>query len=289
MLARGQIDSRSEESLEEASRRAERRMNVEMNERIDSKIAELNEKYQKIRSAANKSGLFPRVWDLSSTPGQIDWSILLGNRYQPSAPVPPSVKSSSNGLVVQVHQSALNNMLNLVLAGQFIDEERFAERISKVLDEVPEFLKRKSDETPAKVSFDGTAPADVLFIDDKIRVVVRLNDIQVMDNASRSFTITVEYQIKTENRDGRNVIVFERTEAEAFPAGFNPNAGVSLTTAQTMIRSYLMRRLEALPKSYEAEGLKLGGEWKGQLVPQFVSSEKGWLSLVWAWQADSTP
>jgi len=107
-----------------------------------------------------------------------------------------------------------------------------------------------------------------------------------LDNASRSFSITVEYQIKMEKQDGRNLVVFEQTEAEAFPTGYRPDSGQSLSIPQTMIRSYLMRRLEALPKRQEAQPLDLGGEWEGQgqLIPQFSSADKGWLTLVWRWE-----
>ena len=286
LVARGQIDSRKADSQAEAARRAERRMNTQMNDRIDPSIAELNEKYQKIREALNKTGLFPRVWNLSSTSEQIDWSILLGNRYQPSAPIPAPELKTTNGLSVQVHQSALNNMLAILLAGRFIDEEKFSERITEFLGETPAFLERKTDDSPAKVSFGQRAPVDVLFVDNKIRVVVRLNDIQVLDNAGRSFTISVEYLIKMEKHDGQNIVVLERTEAEAFPTGYKPDSGTSLSATQTIIRTYLLRRLEALPKRHEAEPLELGGEWTGtgQLIPQFASAEKGWLTLVWGWQ-----
>jgi len=283
LVVRSQIEPRSEDSLAEASRRAERRMSEQMNDRINPNVAELNERYQRIRGVMNRVGLFPRIWNLSSSTGQIDWSILLGNRYQPSAPIPAPAVSPTNGLAVQVHQSSLNNMLTILLAGRLIEEERFAERIAEFLDEIPEFLQRRTDETPATVSFDGRVPVDVLFVDNRIRVVVRLNDIQVMDNAGRSFTITVEYQIKMEN----GLVVLEQTEAEAFPTGFRPDAGVTLSATQTVIRSYLMRRLEELPKRHEAEALELGGQWagKGQLIPLFASTEEGWLTLVWNWQS----
>ena len=285
LLARSQIEIQKEDSQDEAARRAERRMSKELNDRIDPNIAELNVKYQKIREALNKTGLFPRVWNLSSTAQQVDLSILLGNTYQPSAPIPAPILQPTNGLAVQVHQSALNNMLAILLAGRFIDEEKFSQRMAEFFEETPEFLKRKAEESPAKVSFGQRAPVDVLFVDNKIRVVVRLNDIRVLDNSSRSFVISVEYRIKMENREGRDIVILEQTEAEAFPAGFGQGNGTSLSTTQTIIRSYLLRRLEALPKRYEAESLSLGGEWAGtgQLVPQFVSTEKGWLTLVWSW------
>jgi len=284
-VARGQIDSRRAEAQAESSRRAERRMNKELNDRIDPKIAELNTKYQKIREMLNKVGLFPRIWNLSSTTQQVDWSILLGNIYQPSAPIPAPKFDTTNGLAVQVHQSAFNNMLAIFLSGRSLDEEKFSQRIEEFFDETPEFLKRKAGETPAKVSFGQRAPIDVLFIDNKIRVVVRLNDIRVLDNASRSFVISVEYQLKMEQRDGRDIVVWEQTEAEAFPAGFTQGNGTTLSATQTVIRTYLLRRLEVLPKRQEAEPLELGGEWKGkgQLIPQFASTDKGWLTLVWKW------
>jgi hypothetical protein len=286
MVARNQIDDRKEDSLAEASRRAERRINARMNEQIDPNIAKLNEKYQKIRQPLAKRGLFPRVWNLSSAPQQVNWSVQLGDTYQPSAPIPAPAVNPTNGLSVQVHQSALNNMLTIALAGRSVDEEKFAEQLKEFFDEVPEFLKRETSESPAQVSFDGRRPVEVTFLDNKIRVVVRLTDIQVSDNVGRSFTITIEYQVKMEKRDGRDVIVLERTEAEAFPTGFRPDSGETLSTVQTVIRSYLMRRLEELPKRREAEPLELGGQWadKGQLMPQFASTEKGWITLVWNWK-----
>ena len=157
--------------------------------------------------------------------------------------------------------------------------------MEEFFEKTPAFLERKADETPAKVSFGQRAPVDVLFVDDKIRVVVRINDIRVLDNASRSFVISVEYQIKREQQDGQNIIVWEQTEAEAFPAGFS-QSGASLSTTQTIIRSYLLRRLETLPKRYEAEVMYPGGEWAGSggLVPEFASTEGGWLTLVWNWK-----
>jgi hypothetical protein len=282
LVAQSQIDGRKEDSLEEASRRAERRMSMQMNERIDPNIAELNEKYQKIRDTLTKTGLFPRVWNLSSTSQQIDWSILLGNSYQPSAPKPAPPFSSTNGLAVQVHQSALNNMLAIALAGQSIDEEKFSQRMEEFFDETPEFLKRKAGENPAKVSFGQKMPVSVLFVDNKLRVVVQINDIQVMDNVGRSFTISVEYQVKQEN----GMVVLEQTEAEALPTGFRPDGGTTLSATQTMIRSYLQRRLDVLQKRYEMEPWELGGEWmdKGRLIPKFASTDKGWLTLVWSWE-----
>ena len=285
-IARNQVDSRKAESEAEAARRAERQMTAQMNDRIDPNIAELNAKYQKIREALNKPGLFPRVWNLSSSPQQIDWSILLGNRYQPSAPIPAPTIPATNGLAVQVHQSALNNMLTIALAGRSIDEEKFVQRLEEFFDETPAFLERKTDAAPARVSFGPRAPVDVLFIDNKIRVVVRLNDIQVGDNSSRSFRISVEYQIKMEEQEGRSVVVLEQTEAEAYPLDWRPGGGRTLSATETIIRTYLLRRLEALPKRQEAKSLDLGGEWagSGQLVPQFASAEKGWLTLVWSWK-----
>jgi hypothetical protein len=179
-------------------------------------------------------------------------------------------------------------MAAILLAGRFIDEEKSQQRLTEFFGETPKFLERKSEDAPAKVSFGAKAPVDVLFIDNKIRVVVRLKDIQVMNNTDQAYTITVEYKITAEKREGRDVVVLEQTEAEAFPSGYKKDSDVRLSTVQTMIRSYLLRRLEALPKRYEAENLKLGGEWdgKGELVPQFVSADKGWLTLVWNWKAD---
>ncbi|MDR0520589.1 MAG: hypothetical protein LBH00_01915, partial [Planctomycetaceae bacterium] len=276
-IARGQIADQTEESQREAARRAERKMNVRLNDQIDPNIEQLNEKYQKIRSVLVQTGLFPRIWNLSSTGQQIEWSILFADNYQPSAPAAAPAFKPSNGLSVQIHQSALNNAAAILLSGRLIDEEKSQERLTEFFGKTPKFLERKTEDAPpAKVSFGAGSPVDVTFLDNKIRVVVHIDNIQVMNNSDKSYTISVEYRIKTEKKDGREIIVLEQTEAEAFPSRFKQ--GNKLSATATIIRSYLLRRLEALPKRQEMEPLKLEeGEWadKGQLVPLSVSADKG--------------
>jgi hypothetical protein len=286
LLAKGQIEDGRSDAEYEAEQRASKRMNDRLNEQVDPKITELNEKYQTlIREPLIKTGLFPQVWNLSSTEEKIDWSILVGNKYQPSAPQPASSLARNYGLAVQVHQSALNNIASILLAGRFIDEEKTTAQLTKQFKKLPKFLERKTDDAPAKVSFGAKAPIDVLFVDNKIKVIVRLDDIQVLNNTDKAYTITVEYSVKVETKDGRDVVILEQTKAEAFPSSYKPDSKVRLSAVQTIIRSYLMKRLEALPKQIEGKPLELEGEWagKGSLVPVFAAADNGWLTFAWDW------
>jgi hypothetical protein len=278
------INSQKEDSKEEAELRAAQRVSKQLDEQLDPRIVELNERYQNLRQPLVKAGLFPKVWNLSSSEDAIDLSILLAAQNQPSAPQPAPALNADYGLAVQVHQSAINNLAATFQAGRFIDEEKSTKRIAKYFGETPKFLERKSDVSPAKVSFGQKAPIDVSFAGNKIKVVVRLDDIEVLGSNDKSYVITVEYQISTANKDGKDIVVLEQSVAEAYPSSYKP--GNRLSAVQTIIRSYLQKRLEALPKRFEAEPLNLGGEWKGkgQLVPALTSAENGWLTLAWYWR-----
>ncbi|MDR3199037.1 MAG: hypothetical protein LBU34_14315 [Planctomycetaceae bacterium] len=292
LIAKQQIQEQRASSQSIARQRAEKRMSLRVDNRVDPKIEELNENYQtKIRTPLIQNGLFPRIWNLSGTAEKIDWSVLIGSRTQPSAMNPAPVLERPYDLAVQVHQSALNNAAALALSGRFLDEDEFVKDLQKQFPKLPKFLERKQDESPAQVSFVAKAPIDVLFVDNKIKVVIRLDDIKVLNNSDKSYTITVLYNVRVEKKKDQNgvereVVVLEQAETpQAFPSNYQPESGTKLSAIQTMIRSYLIRRLEALPKRVETESLELEGEWKGTgvLVPVFASSENGWLTFACDW------
>lgn len=292
MIAKQQIQEQRASSQAVARQRAEKRMSVRVDKRIDPRIEELNENYQtKIRTPLVQSGLFPRIWNLSSTAETIDWSILIGSLTQPAAMNPAPALEKPYDLTVQVHQSALNNAAALALSGRFLDEDEFVKDLQKQFPKLPKFLERKQEESPAQVSFVAKAPIDVLFVDNKIKVVIRLDDIKVLNNADKSYTMTILYHVRVEKKKDQNgverdVVILEQAETpQAFPSNYQPESGTKLSAIQTIIRSYLIRRLEALPKRIETEPLELGGEWReaGVLVPVFASSNDGWLTFACDW------
>ncbi|MDR2755125.1 MAG: hypothetical protein LBC20_05410 [Planctomycetaceae bacterium] len=292
MIAKQQIQEQRSSSQSVAKQRAEKRMSIRIDKRIDPQIGELNENYQtKIRTPLVQSGLFPRIWNLSTTAEKIDWSVLIGNRTQPSAMNSVQVLEKPYDLVVQVHQSALNNAAALALSGRFLDEDEFVKDLQEQFPKLPKFLERKQEESPAQVSFVAKAPIDVLFVDNKIKVVIRLDDIKVLNNSDKSYTITILYDVRVEKKKDQNgveqeIVVLEQAEApQAFPSNYQPQSGTRLSAIQTMIRSYLIRRLESLPKRIETKPLELEGEWKGKgvLVPVFASSNNGWLTFACDW------
>ncbi|MDR1271290.1 MAG: hypothetical protein LBK82_17425 [Planctomycetaceae bacterium] len=292
MVAKQQIQEQRASSQSVARQRAEKRMNQRVDNRIDPKIEELNENYQtKIRTPLVQTGLFPRIWNLSSTAEKMDWSLLIGSLTQPSAMNPAPILEKPYDLVVQVHQSALNNAAALALSGRFLDEDEFVKDLQKQFPKLPKFLERKQDESPAQVSFVAKAPIDILFVDNKIKVVIRLDDIKVLNNSDKSYTMTILYNVsvgkkKDQNGVERDIAILEQAETpQAFPSNYQQDSGAKLSAIQTMIRSYLIRRLEALPKRVETEPLELDGEWKGTgiLVPVFISSNNGWLTFACDW------
>ncbi|MGL4594709.1 MAG: hypothetical protein ACRCUY_08280 [Thermoguttaceae bacterium] len=296
-VARDRIQEQRGASQAEARRRAEQRMNERIDSRINPRINELNENYQtKLREPLVKAGFFPRIWDLNSTAEKIDWSVLIGEPTQPAAGSKPPQINQNVDVLVQVHQSSLNNAAATALSGRSFDEEAVRADLEKQFKELPPALQPKEGQKPINVTFAQSGPIAISFVDNKIKAVFRIDSFLQEGTKYPGLNITIFYDVKTniekvENGNDKVTVIFEQAEApQVFPPDFDPNSGKSISARHQAIRTIVTKRLEVgLPKHFEGKPQELKGDWegKGKLVPVLASCQDGWLSLAWNWVPES--
>jgi hypothetical protein len=289
LIARQQIQEKQGESKAKAERRTANRLGKRIDETIDEKITELNENYQtKVRQPLTEAGLFPRVWSISSTEQAVSFDALVADSSQPSAINPAPQLNGTPEVAVQIHQSLLNNAAALALTGRTVDEES-SETIKKRLETVRNFLNipEDKDSKPVKMTFASNNPVEVKFDGGKVFAVIQLDSIQVGGDKDRAYTISLEYNLTTEN----GKVFLEQVKLEAFPAGFDKSKG-QLNAFQIGIQNGITKRLALKDKSgnpqkkVELSPLELGGRWKdkGKLFPSFATTQDGWLSFGLNWK-----
>lgn len=291
-IAKGRIEQQRGSSQAEARRRAESRMNERIDQRVDPRIADLNDRYQKqLREPLQKTGLFPKIWDVSSSGQAIESSILVGDGSQPGASSAPPALPVPCDVFVQIHQSALNNAASIALSGRAFDEEKVMADLEERLDEIPEGLRREEGQRPLNVTFASKGPIAISFVGNRIKAVFRIDSFIQDGSRYPGLDITLLYDVKVvKQADGSFQVVFEQSEApQAYPRGFDPNSDQRISARHQTIRTIVLKRLEnALPKKIEGKPRELKGEWEGagKLVPVFASSTDGWLTLSWNWVAE---
>lgn len=289
-IAQDEINSRRPQSEAEAKRLAEARMKSRIDAQVNPRIAELESRFQKqLREPLIEAGLFPSVWNFSTTESFLETDARLAAGWQPAAPEPAAAYDKKADLLVKIHQSSLNNMTQQTLSAKFFDEEKVVENLKKRFENFPvDVLSRGSDQKPIQVTFAEKMPVFVTFIENKIKVVFRIDKFVQEGTEYPGLDITVLLNVKMETSKGENgedvtVIALEQAEAPAvYPRGFV--AGRDKVSARHQaIRTIVTKRLDSsLEKRYALEPIELKQEWEGgRLVPSFVSAENGWLTLAW--------
>ncbi|MDR2346859.1 MAG: hypothetical protein LBE18_12420 [Planctomycetaceae bacterium] len=291
-IAKRQVENQREDSLAEATARAEARLNDQIDAIVDSEIADANEQYQNsFRRPLKQFGLLPE-FDLSSISsedknlqGEIKGRALVGTTFQPcSVTEAPNFGKNDYDVYVQLHQSLPNNVAAFALAGRIFDESEsnLSEQLSE-LESLQQIFERKHEQDPIAITFASKAPIAIMFEEDIVKIVVRINSFLQNNTRYPGLDITLVYKIKMERQESGNiVVVLEQTEKpDAMPRGKK-----NISAREQTIRTIVLRRLESAPKRIELKpfGLKWKG-WKnsGELKPVFAKSVNGWLSVGFNW------
>ncbi len=307
-IARSEVQDRQGASKAESRRRAEARMNGRIDEMIDARIADLNAKYrEKLREPLMQAGLFPRIWELSSTRQAMNWNALVASASQPSAMNPAPEADKDHSILVRIHQSALNNAAAIALAGKYFDEDEVVKQLQEQFgplpeDQKPAALDRPDGEDPLRVTFATESPIRVSFNDNKITVLVQVHEFflprrgddaigedgKPLLQARRGLNIELTYDVKIEKVEGkdgvmREVVVLEQTEEPQL----SPRDGGRFSALSNPTQTVVKRRLKAMQTRIVGQPRELEGEWKGKgtLIPTFASAKDGWLTVAWDWVA----
>lgn len=274
-----------------AARLAEQKLKRRVESEGAEAIAKLQEGFEgRFRRPLRDYGMMPELLKFASNPETMRITARLADRYQLAAAADPPA-STEGDLVVQIHESLVNNVGHQLLSGMTMREESLrtwaTERMKLRLDPPP------ADSEPVAVAFPAAmAPVAVEFDRDEIAIVIRgeriyKND-ELISRKLKSVDITARYQIR---RDGGALKLVRQGEVQVLPTGYKPEEGKPLSAEVVLVRNALKAHLE---RAFKVErpldfDLETEGRVVGRLNAVDARAAGGWLVLSWRLAASETP
>ncbi len=272
-----------------AARLAEQKLKRRVESEGAEAIAKLQDGFEgRFRRPMRDYGMMPELLKFATNSEAMQIVARMADRYQLAA-VAEAPSPAAGDLVVQIHESLVNNVGHQLLSGMTMREESLrtwaTERMKLKLDPPP------ADSEPVAVAFPAAmAPVAVEFDQDEIVIVIRgeriyKND-ELISRKLKSVDITARYQIR---RDGGPLKLVRQGEVQVLPTGYKPEEGKPLSAEVVLVRNALKAHLE---RAFKAErpldfDLETEGRVVGRLNAVEARATGGWLVLSWRLAAAS--
>jgi hypothetical protein len=292
----------------------------EFEETVARDLAAVRLQYEdRIRKPLSRRGVSPEYLHMQSGPDGVSIETLFGTRSQLGAPGERPAPMPGHDLLVQIHESAINNYLPLALASARIAQDT-ADVPPMLKGNVPNWLKAMSiaqpklaaaatagvemvgeaqeriadavgvepDVTPPpfkpySITLNAEAPASVRFDDNRLIVRVRASELASEDSAYQNWDFVITYAIMHE---GDRIVLRREGDIEAFPTSFDPDWPRQLNAEETGFRSVLKKNMnaraaagESCPKEIPIEPVRFSRF--GVLVLRELIADDGWLTVGW--------
>jgi hypothetical protein len=272
-----------------SSQHTETRVANEFNDFVRRDLGDLRRRYEeKIRNPLIRRAVSPEMLRMSSQPDGVKVQTVFAARNQLGAYGPPPKPEPGADLVLQIHESAVNNYMPLALASAKISQQS-VENPPKLEGNVPNWIKVMSIARPKLAAAAATGVKVVENVQEAVTEAVTGNDSEKPDEPRKappfrpfSITLNSEAPVSVRFDDGKLVIriraaelasedseyfnwdfivtyrittqneriVLKRTgDIEVFPTGFDPAWDKQLTAQQSGFRSTLAKNMNARAKS----------------------------------------
>jgi len=265
-----------------AARHAEDRLECRLDEEVDQLVAQRNREFQeRIRQPLCQRRLWPAEIQLSSTDGAVQVRVCQAGAVQLAAPAEAPLTSGPADLVVQVHETMVNNTAAVGLGGMILTDEHF-DRLGQEPGPLGQFFQQlptKPEGEPWALYFAHEEPLRVVFRDGRFTITLRGRAFRRGQTKYPGMDITAAYRIESTPTGYRAVRV---GELKIFPPDFEP--GQQLSVQQQVLKDLLQRRFEKIfPPEMTPQPLALPETWpsRGQLELVYWESRDGWLTMAW--------
>jgi hypothetical protein len=270
-----------------ANCKGRRRLTEGMDRQAGEMIAKTNQQLADLRHRLREQGAFPEHLDVQSTPQDIRMRATLQSAGILTAPSAAPAMNLDNDVVVQLHESAVNNLLAGRIAGMKLDSDRIADRM-KELNIEPESKSGQDggelqnedeagEDEPWSMQFDQVSPVAVVFDDGKVAITVRgTNFTRGGQKINNTIDIKAVYEFVYSRANGLGVrrvgdveISFVGTEGR-------------LSTRQITYKTFLARKVSALFRQRLALEDIPAGDLKDQLdrlPPNAIYARNGWMTI----------
>ena len=305
-IAWKQVCKKKRQSERIASSKASKKVSKKFDERVSTALVEGRDKYEeKLQLPLVRRGFEPSQIRFASTSTALTTAYALGTGDQLTTDTLPPGKDVTNDITVQVHQSAVNNFLPLVLSGVTMVRDSIEEP-QRLEGDAPKWLtnlnaanesrelslaepSEEEDFKPYRLVFNSERPASVSFDDGIASIRLRFASLVSGEDEEQkpieNWDFIVHYRVT--ERDNRVVLVRDG-EVEVFPTGFDPRWDKKMSGEQVGFRNNLAANLnkkadqeQGFPSEIEVPEIKLGNQGGAQrkLAIQQLECDEGWLTI----------
>lgn len=267
-----------------AEGKARDRIRAQFGEQTEPAIAQMRDQFQqKVRGPLQARGLYPESFHMHTTDRHLRVVARKSLAGQLAAFSGPPAANSGNLITAQVHESAVNNILEEKLGGRIVTQDDVA-RIAKEQNlTMPDSLGSDPDaeQKTWAITFAKYRPVTVAADDSRVKVTVRGDKFVSGERSFPGMDIAAVYAL---GQGPKGPVLVREGNVQINPPGFK-SGDRKLTMAETSLRRILQKRFDKVFKdAIEIEPLPLQGELAsiGPLpMNQLESRRDGWLVAGW--------
>jgi hypothetical protein len=292
----------------------------EFEETVARDLAAVRLQYEdRIRKPLSRRGATPEYLQMQSGPNGVSIETLFGTRSQLGAPGGRPAPMPGHDMLVQIHESAINNYLPLALASARIAQDTAdvppslkgnvpnwlkamsiaqpklaaaatagVEMVEEAQEKIADVVGAEPEVTPPpfkpySITLNAEAPASVHFDDNRLVIRVRASELASEDSAYQNWDFVITYAI---THEGDRILLRREGDIEAFPTNFDPEWPRQLNAEETGFRSVLKKNMnaraaagESFPKEIPIEPVRFSRF--GVLVLRELIADDGWLTVGW--------
>ncbi len=281
-IARNRVAQSKRQSEAISADHAEDRLTRRVDDEANPELATTNKDYlDKVRYPLLETGQFPPDLKLTSTNYYIYGVGTEANRLQLGAPDKSVPWKLVSDLGFKVHQSAVNNLADGVLAGTTRSQTEFENWVKDMLGRLPKRFERAPDEEDWIINFSAEQPVRVRFDDHQVTVTLHVDSLEGRTKSDRPWTITAVYKIEPIPGGLRAV---RQGEIDVWPTEYKRDAE-SIPGSVTARIPNIKRQFEKglFEPEIVHEGLELTGDWEklGRMPLIEYFCRGGWVHLAW--------
>ncbi len=275
--AEAQRDTSDRIAEDHARQRASARMDLEVGRQLET----LNRWLDRWCGGLDERGAWPRSVRAYTTAHALHWTAIQAPRSLLAAPLPPPAAAGQADLVLQIHESAINNTAAQVLAGMVLREDRLMAWLAEAFGPLAPNLPPPAEAEPWTVQLAQPWPLSARFDGQQWALTLRADRFAAEGRQFHNLDITCTYQIEPAGLGWQAV---RQGELKVYPRGFVPGQGQQLSARQQALRNILQRRIGRLFEERWTPGdLTLSAPWNraGPLELVHWDTRHGWMTLAW--------
>ncbi len=267
-----------------AEGKARDRIRHQFGEQTEPAVAQMRDQFQqKVRGPLQARGLYPESFHMHTTDRHLRIVARKSLAGQLAAFSSPPAASADNIITAQIHESAVNNILEEKLGGKVVTQDDVT-RIAKEQNlKMPDSLGSDPDaeQKTWAITFAKYRPVTVATSESRVKVTVRGDKFVSGERSFPGMDIAAVYAV---GQGPKGPVLVREGNVQISPPGFK-SGDRKLTMAETSLRRILQKRFDKVFKdAIEIEPLPLQGELAsiGPLpMNQLESRKDGWLVAGW--------